>query len=67
MSKAGTFTIRVEHSRNQETITVASTGMVGTTQVNTIRSRVVYPSRTAAPDAATYWDGILTRAQSQLT
>lgn len=67
MSKAGTLTIRVEHSRNQETITVGTTGMVGGVQVNTIKNRTVYPSRTAAPDAHTYWTGILARAATQLS
>lgn len=67
MSKAGTMTISVEHSRNQETITVGTTGMVGGVQVNTIRSRVTYASRTSAPDATTYWTGILTRAATQLS
>lgn len=66
MSKAGKITITVDTSRNQETITVATTGMVGQTQVNTIRNKVTYLSRTAAPDAATYWTEILARATTQL-
>lgn len=66
MSDAGKITIRVAHSRNQETITVSTTGRVGSVPVNTISSKVTYSSRTAAPDAATYWDGILTRAMTQL-
>ena len=67
MSKAGTFTIRVEHSRNQEKITVSSTGIVGTVPVNEIRSRVVYSTRTPAPDSPTYWSGVLDRAKTQLS
>ncbi len=67
MSKAGTFTIRVDHSRNQETITVASTGIVGGVPVNEIRNRTTYPSRTPNTDSATYWAGILARAATQLS
>lgn len=67
MSDGGKITISVEHSRNQETITVSTVGMSGGAPVNTIKSRVVYTSRTSNPDPATYWDGILTRAMTQLS
>ncbi len=67
MSDAGKITVRVTHSRNQETIAVSTVGMVGSTQVNTIRNTTTYQSRTAAPDAVTYWTGILNRAITQLS
>ncbi len=66
MSDGGKITISVSHSRNQETITVATVGMSGGQPVNTIRTRVTYSSRTANPDPTTYWNGILTRAKTQL-
>lgn len=67
MSDGGKITVSVTHSRNQETIQVATVGMSGGQPVNTIRSRVVYSSRTPNPDPATYWSGILTRAKTQLS
>jgi hypothetical protein len=67
MSDGGKITISVSHSRNQETITVASVGMSGGQPVNGIRNRKTYSSRTPNPDPATYWDGILTRAKTQLS
>jgi hypothetical protein len=57
----------VTHARNQETITVATVGMSGGQPVNTIRSRVTYSSRTANSTPAAYWDGIMTRAMTQLS
>jgi hypothetical protein len=67
MSDGGKITVSVTHSRNQETIKVATVGMSGGTPVNTIRSQVTYSSRTAAPSPAAYWDGILTRAMTQIS
>lgn len=67
MSDGGKITITVSHSRNQETILVATVGMSGGVPVNTIRNQKTYSSRTANPDPATYWDGILTRAKTQLS
>lgn len=67
MSDGGKISISVTHSRNQETIQVKTTGMSGGVPVNTINSRVTYSSRTSAPTPAAYWDGILTRAMTQLS
>jgi hypothetical protein len=67
MSDGGKITITVTHSRNQETILVKSVGLAGGTQVNTINSRVTYPSRTSTQTPTIYWDGILTRAMTQLS
>lgn len=67
MSDGGKITISVTHSRNQETITVSTVGMAGGNPVNTISSRVTYSSRTASTTPAAYWDGILTRAMTQLS
>lgn len=67
MSDGGKITINVTHSRNQETITVSTVGTAGGNPVNTIKSRVTYSSRTSSSDPAAYWDGILTRAQTQLS
>lgn len=67
MSDGGKITISVTHSRNQETIQVATVGMSGGQPVNTIRSRVTYSSRTSNTNPETYWDGILTRAMTQLS
>jgi len=66
MSDGGKITISVTHSRNQETIQVKSVGMSGGTPVNTINSKVTYSSRTPNTTPAIYWNGILTRAMSQL-
>lgn len=67
MSDGGKITISVTHSRNQEIITVKSTGMSGGTPVNTINSRVTYSSRTPNTTPAIYWDGILDRAKTQIS
>lgn len=67
MSDGGKITITVTHSRNQETILVNSVGMAGGTPVNTIRNSKTYSSRTSTETPAIYWDGILTRAMTQLS
>lgn len=67
MSDGGKITIQVDHSRNQETITVGTVGMSGGVPVNTIKSRKVYSSRTANTTPAEYWTGILNRALTQLS
>lgn len=67
MSDGGKITISVTHSRNQEIIQVKTTGMSGGAPVNTINSRVTYPSRTPNTTPAIYWDGILARAMTQLS
>jgi hypothetical protein len=67
MSKAGKITVSVEASRNQETITVTTTGIAGGIPVNTIRSRVTYSSRSSTASPEIYWDAILTRAMTQLS
>lgn len=67
MSDGGKITISVTHSRNQETITVGTTGMSGGVPVNTIRNKTTYPSRTTNSSPSAYWAGILTRAETQLS
>jgi hypothetical protein len=67
MSDGGKITISVTHSRNQETISVSTVGMSGGKPVNTAKSKVTYSSRTPNTTVAGYWDGIMTRAMTQLS
>jgi len=67
MSAAGKISITVSHSRNQETITVNTTGRVGSVPVNTILSKVTYPSRSTAATPHDYWTAVLNRALTQLS
>lgn len=67
MSDAGKITVRVSHSRNQETITVGTTGKVGTVPVNTISSKTTYSSRSTATDASAYWIAVLQRVIAELS
>lgn len=66
MAKVAKITIFVEQSMNQETIRVRTTGLIGTTQLNTISTDVQYPSRSPSPDAPTFFAAVLNRALTQL-
>jgi len=66
MSDGGKITVSVDHSRNQETITISTTGKSGGNPVNTISNKVPYSSRTSSADPVAYWTGILNRAIAQL-
>lgn len=64
MSKAGKFTIHVEHTRNGEVIRVRTAGLVASIPVNAISNDLGYGSRSSAPDPVTYWTAILNRVMA---
>jgi len=62
VSKIGKITIFVDQTRNAESLSIRTTGVVGTVSLSMSPVDQQFVSRSPSPDAATFWKDILTKA-----
>ena len=62
MARVAKITVYVDQTYNTQVLRVRTVGKVGSTAVNTITKDQGYAYKTAAVDAKTFWESILTLA-----
>lgn len=66
MARVGKITIYVDRTMTKQSISIRTTGALGSVSLNTVTSDLGYNYQTSAPDAKTFWESILTLAQAQI-
>lgn len=62
MARIGKITVFVEQSAHAQTISVRTTGSVGSVALNNVSADVTDPSQSPHTSATAFWQDVLTRA-----
>lgn len=67
MARVGKLTIYVDQGMNSQTLSVRTTGKVGSISLNTVSTDQSYPYKTSSATAKDFWLGVIALAQAEIT
>lgn len=66
MARVGKITVYVDRTTHGQSLSIRTTGALGTVPLNTVSLDQGYAYQSSAPDAKTFWESILTLAQAMV-